>query len=348
MTQRFGFITSNAKRVALRGALLVIVHILFFLFIFTHEVSLAASIYSTLILLSLNAIVFLLMALSQRHYHSRMPFSTPNSASIVLFSALTATVFYHSAKWLFYTEKSGLALLYDSIWVLTFILLLNNSLILLSFWGDQQTLREEKIRAFAIEKERIANQVELKSIQEQFKPHFLFNSLNSISALCLSNPEEAREMIVLLSDYLRKTVNVSKNELVTLKEEIDYIQKYTAIERIRFGNRLIVDYTFSPDEEIALLPSLSLQPIIENAIKYGLYGTIGEVKITLTAHTEDAHLIIRVSNPFDAESQAASRGTGYGLASIEKKLHLIYGRSYLVSKSVDGDQFTITLKIPQL
>lgn len=238
-------------------------------------------------------------------------------------------------------------LLYQSIWVLSFILVLLNSLLLLSFWGDRQTEREDKIREFAIEKERFANQIELKSIQEQFKPHFLFNSLNSISALCISNPDEAREMILLLSDYLRKTVNVANNELVTLKDEIEYIQKYTAIEKIRFGKRLNVNYAIAPEEEIALVPSLILQPIIENAIKYGLYGTIGEVKIELTAYTENQQLIVRVSNPFDAESQSSSRGTGYGLASVEKKLQLIYGRSYLVEKSIDEDQFTITLKIPQ-
>ena len=348
MTHRFGFISSISKRVALRAALLVILHILCCVFIFVHEVAFTASFYATLILLSLNGIVFFLMALSQRNYHSRTPFSAPNIASIVLFSFLTSLTFFHLVKWLFYAEKVGIELLYDSIWVLTFILILHNSLILLSFWGDRQTAREEKIREFAIEKERFANQVELKSIQEQFKPHFLFNSLNSISALCISNPEEAREMIVLLSDYLRKTVNVSNNELVPLKEEIAYIQKYTAIERIRFGSRLNVQYTIPSEEELALVPSLILQPIIENAIKYGLYGTIGEVKIELTAHSEDAQLIISVRNPFDPESQASSRGTGYGLASIEKKLHLIYGRSYLLSKSIDGEQFTITLKIPQL
>eukprot|EP01136_Pigoraptor_vietnamica_P004711 Opistho-1_new@35346 len=251
MTNNLGFLSSLSMRAARRGALLAFIHVLFFVFIFSHEISFTASFYTTLILLVLNVIALFLISISQRHYHSKAPFSAPNISSILLFSFLTAVTFYNLTKWLFYKEENGLELLYHSIWVLSFILVLLNSLMLLSFWGDRQTAREEKIREFAIEKERFANQIELKSIQEQFKPHFLFNSLNSISALCLTSPDEAREMILLLSEYLRKTVNISNNELVPLRDEIEYITKYTAIEKIRFGNRLNVEYTIAPEEEIA-------------------------------------------------------------------------------------------------
>ncbi|MCH2223987.1 MAG: histidine kinase [Crocinitomicaceae bacterium] len=217
----------------------------------------------------------------------------------------------------------------------------------MSFWINQQKKREERIQHFAIEKEREAIRIELNSIQQQFKPHFLFNSLNSIGALCISNPKEARKMIQLLSDFMRKAVRENENDMIQLADEIEHMQRYTEIEKIRFGHRLSVIYKINEDCFEELLPSFILQPIIENAIKYGLYGSIDDIQIKVTINKTPDNLFIVISNPFDLDSSQESGGTGYGLQSIRKKLLLIYKQSNLLSTRQENNIFITELTIPK-
>jgi LytS/YehU family sensor histidine kinase len=129
----------------------------------------------------------------------------------------------------------------------------------------------------AIEAERkgaelqlLAQESELKALRAQLNPHFLFNSLNSISALTAVDPSRAREMCVLLSDFLRRSLGLGERRLVALREELDLARTYLAIEQIRFGARLKLAWTLDPAAEPALLPTLLLQPLVENAIKHGI------------------------------------------------------------------------------
>src|SRR5262249_24482201 len=152
------------------------------------------------------------------------------------------------------------------------------------------------------------------------QPHFLFNSLNSISALVGSQPTKAREMIQQLSDFLRGTVKREDRKWITLKEELDHLQLYLDIEKVRFGHRLATAVAADPKSLTWQLPSLILQPIVENAIKFGLYDTIGEVTISLSTRVENNHLVIDVANPYDpATSSTPPQGTGFGLNSIRRR-----------------------------
>jgi two-component system, LytTR family, sensor kinase len=196
--------------------------------------------------------------------------------------------------------------------------------------------------------ERLAREAELSSLRTQLQPHFLFNSLNSISALIVSSPEQARTMIQQLSDFLRGTVRKDDRQLVTLDEEMLHLQLYLEIEKIRFGHRLRTEIQSDEESRRAMLPSLLLQPIVENAIKFGLYDTIGEITITIAARLEKQILHIEIRNPFDITTAQPRQGTGFGLNSIRRRLYLIYSQNDLLETENDGIVFTTLIKIPQL
>ncbi|MEP7128630.1 MAG: histidine kinase, partial [Chitinophagales bacterium] len=146
---------------------------------------------------------------------------------------------------------------------------------------------------------KLAREAELSNLRLQLQPHFLFNSLNSISALAGSRPDEARKMIQQLSDFLRGTIKKDDSTLLTLEEELHHLQLYLDIEKVRFGHRLNTVVESGEECTPLTLPSLLLQPIVENAIKFGLYDTIGEITITISAKKLNNDLMIEVKNPFD-------------------------------------------------
>lgn len=209
----------------------------------------------------------------------------------------------------------------------------------------------KKVQAQTIEKlveiERQLNHAELANIQQQLQPHFLFNSLNSISALTIVKPDEARRMVQLLSDFLRGTLSREKEKMMPLSEEINYLNLYLEIEKVRFGHRLNVDFNIDGHCEKALLPSLILQPIVENAIKYGLYGSTDDVTISVKSICKTNTLEISISNPYTKENEKTSKGLGFGLSSIQRKLYLLYGQNDLLIINKQESQFTTTLIIPQ-
>jgi LytS/YehU family sensor histidine kinase len=288
------------------------------------------------------------MYIIQRYYHTNAVLNVPNISTILLFSVLTILTNYIICSTSFKANASYINFLQYATTLKTIITLLSFSLALMFFWIDQQKVQEERLKKFAIEKEREGLAIELKSLQQQFKPHFLFNSLNSINALTLTSPEEARKMIHLLSEFMRGSIRNTSDELVALSQEIHYIQLYTEIEKVRFGDRLSVQYTIDTTAEGLELPALILQPLIENSIKYGLYGQIENVIINIEAKVENDSLVIIVSNPFDPTSSNTAQGTGYGLRSIEKKMMILYHRSNLLKVDTPDDLFSATLTIPQL
>lgn len=193
---------------------------------------------------------------------------------------------------------------------------------------------------------KLAREVELSQLRQQLQPHFLFNSLNSISALVGTRPEEARSMIQQLSDFLRGTVKKEDGKLVTLGDELKHLQLYLDIEKVRFGHRLRVEIAQSDESLMQKLPSLLLQPIVENAIKFGLYDTVGEIIISINAGMQDKMLRIEIKNPFDPAMSVPSRGTGFGLSSVKRRLYLLYHRNDLLHTSQQGGEFVTTIKIP--
>lgn len=197
------------------------------------------------------------------------------------------------------------------------------------------------------ESEKIARDAELFKLRQQLQPHFLFNSLNSISALVINRPDEAREMIQQLSDYLRSTLKKEDHIWVLLAEEMHYLELYLNIEKVRFGHRLSTAIRCEDAACSMKLPAMLLQPVVENAIKFGLYDTTGDITITIDATAEDRMLIVTVKNPFDPEITQPRKGTGFGLNSVQRRLSLLFSRGDLLKTSTLGTVFTTQLKIPQ-
>lgn len=195
------------------------------------------------------------------------------------------------------------------------------------------------------ETDKLAKEAELFKLRQQLQPHFLFNSLNSINALIGSKPVLARDMIQKLSSFLRGTLKREDQKLVTLGEELEYLGLYLQIEEVRFGNRLKVEIAV-PEAHLELkLPPLLLQPLIENAIKFGLYGTLEEAKIELSSTVEKNRLQLSISNPFDEDSATYS-GTGFGLKSVRRRLQLLYGQTDLLQVKRTENRFQVLINIP--
>ena len=210
-------------------------------------------------------------------------------------------------------------------------------------WQEQQIGEQRKTDA-----EKLAREAELFKLRQQLQPHFLFNSLNSINALIGIRPEEARKMVQQLSDFLRGTIKKEETQTVTLQEEMQYLQLYLDIEKVRFGNRLTTESEIDEGAELLKLPALILQPVVENAIKFGLYDTTGDTVIRLYASKEENSLVIRVLNPFDPQTSSPKQGTGFGLKSIQRRLYLLFGRTDLLTTNAKENIFTTVVKIPQV
>ena len=154
-------------------------------------------------------------------------------------------------------------------------------------------------------------------------------------------------MIQQLSDFLRGTLRKEDNQWTTLKEELEYLQLYLDIEKVRFGYRLQTKIECEDEALQMKLPSLLLQPVVENAIKFGLYDTTDGITISIEAKKEGTNLVVVVKNPFDPETSSPKKGTGFGLSSVQRRLYLLFARNDLLQTEIKEKIFITTIKIPQ-
>ncbi|PWK80322.1 histidine kinase [Mucilaginibacter oryzae] len=213
-------------------------------------------------------------------------------------------------------------------------------------WYSQLDQKETLKRK--TEAEQLAREAELYNLRQQLQPHFLFNSLNSINALIGFKPDEARRMIHQLSDFLRGTLKKDDQLQVTLTEELAHLNLYLDIEKVRFGHRLQTEISCDALCGTATLPSMLLQPLVENAIKFGLYDTVGEVTVSIRGEMEDGYLTLMVQNPYDPQTSKPKKGTGFGLRGVQRRLYLLYARNDLMETHASDDLYTTIIKIPQL
>lgn len=192
----------------------------------------------------------------------------------------------------------------------------------------------------------LLKEAELFKLRQQLQPHFLYNSLNAISALTIAAPDKATEMISRLADFLRTAVKQGKQEQVPLREELDYLRQYLWIEAVRFGDRLRIEWHGQEDWDAVLLPPFLLQPLMENAIRYGVYGKTGAVTISIHIGLQEGMLHICIRNPYDPSLKPA-RGTGFGLEGVRRRLWLVYARQDLLLTDEADGFFQTTLQIPQ-
>jgi len=204
-------------------------------------------------------------------------------------------------------------------------------------------LSEKKSREAKLES--LVKETELKMLRSQINPHFLFNSLNSISSLTITNPEKAREMVIKLSDFMRYALSRKDEQLVSLRGELENLRLYLDIEKVRFGERLVTEEHIDPSCLEVKIPGMLLQPLYENAVKHGVYESTERVRICTTASIKNGLLEIVICNDFDPEG-SSTKGTGTGLQNVSRRLELTYGNKASLFTGKKDNVFTVTLFIP--
>lgn len=193
----------------------------------------------------------------------------------------------------------------------------------------------------------LLKETELSMLKNQINPHFLFNSLNSVSSLTITNPEKAQEMVIELSMFLRYSLQHNKDVTVSLKTELENIKRYLSIEKVRFGKKLqIIMECDQLVRSTTQLPNMILQPLFENAIKHGVYETTNQVLINCKCKLIDNMLHVFIENNFDPDS-VSQKGEGIGLRNIKSRLQLIYGSPEYLKTHTKEDLFSVHLVIPQ-
>lgn len=204
---------------------------------------------------------------------------------------------------------------------------------------------KEKVRKES-ELKSLVKEAELHALKSQINPHFLFNSLNSISSLTMSDPQKAQEMVINLSSLMRYSLKFNQNERVPLSTEIDNIKLYLQIEKVRFGSKLNPVFNLENDSLKSLVPNMILQPLFENAIKYGVYEATEPVDIITCTRIIDDFVEITISNSYDPEV-VHKKGEGIGLRNIRDRLKVIFNNPGLLKIKDFNNTFTVTLLIPQ-
>src|SRR6267142_4110532 len=201
------------------------------------------------------------------------------------------------------------------------------------------------------EQEKLLLAARIEALANQINPHFLFNTLASISSLIRTQPETARMLITKLSGLLRRLMR-STDHFVPLREELESIDEYLAIEVIRFGPQLRVDKQIAPLTLDVIVPSMILQPLVENSIKHGLSRKVGGGRITIKTIVRDGHTIIEVHDDglgMTEERLGRALGDGIGLSNVNERLRTIYGANYhLKLTSVPGEGTCASIEIPEL
>ncbi|HKC14213.1 MAG TPA: histidine kinase [Vicinamibacteria bacterium] len=208
--------------------------------------------------------------------------------------------------------------------------------------GVDATRRAEQ---HSMELSILAREAELRALRAQVHPHFLFNSLNSISALVSIDPLRAREMCILLAEFFRNTLALGERSTVTLEEELTVARTYLAIEGMRLGPRLSVDECVDEAARDCRLPPLLLQPLVENAIRHGIATCPEGGVLRIEARADGQRMRISVENPFDPDAPPRP-GVGVGLANVRRRLLASYGDRALVEALRGDDDFRVAISMP--
>lgn len=211
--------------------------------------------------------------------------------------------------------------------------------------ATREKLRQEEMRSLKNEKAMIETQLRL--LQSQIEPHFLFNTLSHVVSLMSVDPARAEEMLRALSEFLRATLKRSRNESSNLSDEVRLLEDYLSILKIRMGDRLEYGIDVQVDADQIKLPALLIQPLVENAIVHGLdpKEAGGRVQVSLSRDKQD--LVITVSDTGDGLGDEPAVGQGIGISNVKERLHMLYGSDFCfeLTDSV-RDGLTVTIRIP--
>jgi len=192
----------------------------------------------------------------------------------------------------------------------------------------------------------LVKEAELHALKSQINPHFLFNSLNSISSLTMTDPVRAQEMVINLSQLMRYSLKHEQKEIVTFREELENNKLYLNIEKVRFGSKLNPVFEIEENCFKAEIPNMILQPLYENAIKYGVYEATETIDVITHCECNNEMLKVTISNTFDPGVQS-KKGEGIGLRNIRERLQVIYGNPHFLQINSSENEFSVTLSIPQ-
>lgn len=253
-------------------------------------------------------------------------------AYIVLVKMIIPDPFYHS-----FFHKSFLWRFLIGIF---FYFLMVSFYYLLIYYENfhEKLLREAELKS-------LVKEAELKTLKFQINPHFIFNSLNSINSLIHYSPEKAGEMTIKLSEFLRSTL--ARNDIKTnkLEDEIKTVKLYLDIEKIRFEDKIKFVEDVDKNCLQKQVPSMILQPLFENAVKYGVYESLDEVRIEFNCCMENDHLKIVIENSYDPNS-AVKKGAGVGIKNIKSRLEKIYNQRGLLQIEKENNLFRVIVNIP--
>ncbi len=200
---------------------------------------------------------------------------------------------------------------------------------------SEKNAREAKL-------ESLVKETELKMLRSQINPHFLFNSLNSISSLTITDPEKARDMVIKLSEFMRYALSKKDEQPVSLRSELENLRLYLDIEKVRFGDRLSTEENIDEKCLEIKMPVMLLQPLYENAVKHGVYESTESVRIITQAKIIDGYIEITISNNYDP-APSSRRGTGTGLLNVARRLELFYGNKASIKTTKENGIYTVTL-----
>jgi signal transduction histidine kinase len=208
------------------------------------------------------------------------------------------------------------------------------------FYGEA---RDRQMRA--VELESLLQQAQLDALRSQLNPHFLFNALHSMAELVHTDPKLAEQLIVRLGELLRQVLQSSTRQEVTLAEELEFIRGYVEIEQMRLGDRLLVRWEIDDGALGAHVPSLILQPLVENAVQHGIASASGPGTLVIGARREAGFLHLEIRDNGPGLSQTSDRRQGVGLANTRARLQRLYGNEHSFDMQVD-DGLAVRLRIP--
>jgi LytS/YehU family sensor histidine kinase len=262
--------------------------------------------------------------------------------SLILYLFFAVPIFFFLASYLeellFKTQETFDIEEYKAVIISeTVFLLIGSALYLIRYFFIERQIR--------LKAELLVQKQQIALIQSQINPHFLFNSLNSIKALTSSDPEKARNAIVLLSELLRKSLETRVNSITRLDDELVTVNDYLGLEKMRYGERLQYSLNVEVDEKQCTLPAMSLQLMVENAIKHGIDRQMDGGNIQINIHTRKDLLFIEVKN--DGQITKSDRSTGIGIKNITEQLKILYdSRAYFKLFNNNDNTVTAQLVIP--
>ncbi len=205
--------------------------------------------------------------------------------------------------------------------------------------------KQRKAEREALRQQLLTSEAELKAVKATIHPHFLFNCLNLLGPLLDRSKEKARAVISQLSDFLLYSLRYGKQEIVTLKDEVEHIEDYLGIESVRLGERLTLEWNI---DEAALsypIPPLTLLPLVENSIKHGINQCLQGGTLSVSIYRKEGWTRIEISNPYEKPGKPI-KGEGLGLKTIEQRISIHYNNRARVTKRKTGETFTVILDLP--